>query len=291
MTWQVLILTHNVLSAVFIVLQRRLAVTYKKRYSLQITAIINCWVAVVGVLWAIVAPEKINFYGAIEYWYWFILAGILFFLSAYVHFLTYRYVDAAVGAILNLLSTIGIIFCAWVFLGEKLQGYDLLGAGLVMAAVVILFVSHQKHKKHRSNFFYGFLYAALGAVTLGAAVTIEKYLVDRIGAVSYVPLGFSVQSIFLVLFALKGSKGFFKTLSRKSLISATTAGLLRAGAGLAFLISLTRSSNTAVLGALGGVKVVIVAVLGVLILKEHKMILRKTLATVVAVSGIFILFA
>lgn len=290
MSWQLLIVAHNVFSAVFVVLQRRLALDFKGKYNLQVVALVHVLISIIGITWAILAKEPINLQKNFEFLHLYILAGLLVFVSSVAHYVMYRYLDAAIGTIVNLMSSFFIVFFSSIILGETLTGNDFLGAGLLGLAVAVIFSSRQK-KKIKSSWLKGASHAVVGAVAIGIAITIEKYLVDRVGAVSYVPFGFGIQSMILLIFSARSMPKFLKSAKKVDLKYLVFTGIFRGLAGLCFLLSLSRSGNAAIVGSLTTIKVVLVSILGIVILKEKKLLFRKSLAAFVALIGVMIILA
>jgi drug/metabolite transporter (DMT)-like permease len=290
MSWQTLIIIHNVLSAVFVIAQRKLAVDAQGKYNIQIVLFMHSFIALIGVGWAIAAREEINVSAAFDHSPLFVAASGLFFISSLALFKMFRYLDAAIGTIVNLLSSFMIVLFSGLFLGSTLQGYDVVGALLLAVAVWILFSSRKNKKLRHTNWSKGLTLAAIGAVSLGGAITIEKYLVDRIGAVSYVPFGFTFQWATLFLFSIRGMKPFIGSIRAVQVKGILFAGVVRGFAGLTFLLSLSRAQSSAVIGTLTALKVVIVSVLSVLVLRETELLKRKALASLIAFGGVLLLF-
>lgn len=284
MSWQLLMLLQNMFASVYALQSRQLATRYHAAHF-QILAVVFIFVYIVFLGYALMNSGEIAPQAAADYAGQLAVTGILFTVWTVLTFITFRFVDAAIGIIFSTLNLIAVVLAASFIIHESLTILQLVGAALLVTSIVVIGLAHQAKKKKR-NWFIGLLLTIIASICFGAAMTSEKYLLDRIGAPTYAVFGIGAQMLPLVILALCYRRKEFRLFKKKEFRNKVVAmGLVRGMAGLLFIVSLVIVNNLSLVGMLSGLKVVMTAILAAIILKELMFIRRKLLAAFISLVG------
>jgi uncharacterized membrane protein len=159
---------------------------------------------------------------------------------------------------------------------------------LLLSIVVIAFAKETK-KRHK-NLLIALLLSMPASICFGFAIAGEKHLLNQLGTPTYAFVGIGMQLLWLVILAMFYRRDQFKhfkdRIFRKRVM---IMGSVRAGAGLLFVLALVGANNASLIGVLSGLKIILTAILGAILLKEVMFIKRKLLAAVIASIGVGLL--
>jgi hypothetical protein len=286
--WPVLMLLHNVFASIFALQSRRLAVKYPQAYF-QI--MVGVFVALYGVFlaYALFHVSEISYMAALQHAPQLLLTGVGFAGHAVLTFLTFRYVDAAVGTLFTVLNLVAIVVVSSITLNETLTPTQILGSFILLTAILIVLLIHLPKKK-RHNWHIGLALAIASSFFMGAAVASEKYLLDAIGLPTYAVFGVACDLLCVLLLAFVfGRKYFVLYRNPRFAKDIVLAGVSRAGVGFFFVLALVAADNASLVGATGGLKIVLTAVLAGIILRETQYMPRKLVASLIAFVGVWIM--
>src|SRR5262249_16920701 len=147
-------------------------------------------------------------------------------------------------------------------------------------------------RQERQFWTVGLGLSLLAAVFFGMATTNEKFLLNHMNLTSYLVFGWGTQVLVAFIFSwlIGRRKGYAEIRARKPYALLGLGGLIRAVSGLTFVLALVVIDNLSVVSALSGLKVIIAALLGWLVLREGQFALRKLGASMVAAIGVVIMF-
>jgi len=281
------VLSQNIFGAFFTLLSRRLAVALPHA-QLQVSAVLY------GIAALIVLPFVWHFGDVTtadlgRYWPYFLLVGVATSLNAAFMLLIFRFMDAAMGALLMTTHILMTIFAAMYVLGERMGPQELIGAGIALAAVVYALSVHVSRRERR-NWTLGIVFTLLGAVMFSASATTEKYLLDEVGVASYLAWSWTAQCLCAALLSLCfGVRQYRNVFTRQNIFLLWGAGLTRSLMALFFALSIVTLKNLCIAVVLAGLRPLFVSFLGAWLLRERTFLQRKVVASVIAAVGVTIM--
>jgi hypothetical protein len=278
-------LVQNVFASVTALQARRMASTYTgAHFQILAGAFVVAYFIFGG--YALLSWQQISLASALAYAPQIILSSVAFTIWNALTFLVFRYVDAAIGSLFTTLNLVAVVIISSLTINETLTSMQLVGAVVLFAAILIVLLSHlSKAKRHRWEI--GLILTIIGSLAFGAAIASEKYLLDQIGLPTYGVFGFGVQVFMLVILALLFRPKHFALYKNSSFVKNVIGlGVVRAGAGLLFVIALVMADNASLVGVLSGLKIIITAILAGVFLHETQLMGRKLVAAMVAFVGV-----
>lgn len=284
----ILVLLQSLCMALFTIFSRPLAVKLT-RAQFQVTAVFFTGLYVLslpvaflvsGVYWSDLA----------EWWPLLILTSVAFGLQNVTIFWVLRYMDAAISSLMGMLSIVAVVVMATIVLGEGLTWQQLGGAALIVTSIGYV-LSAKVNASERRHWTIGLILSIVTAVLLGVGATGEKYLLGQMELGSYLVWGWGLQWALIfgtsLLYRPSQYKLVLKASNAKLLGAATAARTLGA---LGFVTSQLIINNLSKVAVFSGLKVIFVAILGVLILHERQFMRRKILAAAAAAVGVAVMF-
>lgn len=283
-----LMVFQSLFMALFIIFSRPLAVKLT-RAQFQVTAVFFTGLYVLSLPVAFVlGPVEVS--ELTKWWPMLVGVGIVYGLANVSGFWVLRYMDAALATLLGTMGTVAAVIMATFFLGEGLTYQQLMGAALILGSIWYVLVAHV-NKQERRHWQLGLLISIGTAVLIGLGSVGEKYLLDHMETSSYLVWGWGLQWIVIVLcsfvFGIKNYRLVFKKSNAKLL---GLASLMRTLGALGFVAGQVIIGNLSKVIVLAGLKVLMVALLGVFILQERQFIQRKIIASVIAAIGAGVMF-
>lgn len=228
-----------------------------------------------------------------KFWWYFVGGGVAFAITNVATYKSLTYVDAAVGSIFNTLNALCTIGLAALVLNEDLTAVQLVGASILTAAIIYSMLALRTTKKKLSigELERGFGFALLAGVAYAIAIVNEKWLLSHMSAGSYVVFGWGWQMLASVVLAvvLQPQKlGIIRAFRTVRLIAAI--GLMRAVAGVAFVLAQIRSDNVALVTVIANFKLIVVMILGAWLLRERHKLWQKTAGAFASLTGLVVMF-
>jgi drug/metabolite transporter (DMT)-like permease len=197
---------------------------------------------------------------------------------------------ASLVAIVDCFYTPFIIGLSFILLGEKLEAWQLLGAGLVVSAVLTVSRENRAEKLERKNLVVGILYGVLAMFFVALGIVMVKPVLGTVSVVwaTLVRLAGGTIALLLLVPFLRGRRAIFAPLADranwKALVPASFFGsylsLLLWMGGMKY----AKVSVAAVLNQLNTIFIVIIAAI---FLKE-RLTGWKILAVVLAFVGAYL---
>ena len=287
MSWQFAIIGHSLLSAVSIIIARKLSIKNNK-YGYGIILLLFSAILTLGVLANIFfIDDKISIPTKNIYLLLLFCGGLLFALRNYLIFEFYNRLSASVGVIVSILNTLAVVLFATLILGESLTIIQYFGALLMLASIYVVSVKPLKKDilKHKQGIIIGLLNAAI----FGLAITNEKYLLNEIGTGNYLIFGWGFQLVGAVILSLLNRKKVHFPEGRNMALLVAYVLFFAIGGAL-FIASLVGSDNASQVASLSGLKVVFTVILGYVLLKERQNTQKVVIGSILAFLGLFFLF-
>lgn len=193
-----------------------------------------------------------------------------------------EYLEASVFSVIyNLRLVISTVF-GILFLNEDVVWLRILGGLLILIAIVIV-----RQKSSKSIRAKGVEWGIIAAFTIASLNLSEKLMINSVGVMNYFPIAQVVAAALMWLYLLyRQEKIDKKLLLQPRMLQLMT---LRAISAYGFTFALATGALISVGNYISGMSVILMTVLGALLLGERDYLMRKVLATVVAVAGLTII--
>ena len=204
--------------------------------------------------------------------------GAGFLISSYI---AQKHVEAGVTVLVGNIYTPITILLAWIFLGEKLTGTQIVGTILLLLAIVLI---SKKHRIGKLNFDKYFLLTVASGAMLGVTLVAERALQKTTGFTAGTMLSWGAQAlgVGIVALATHSVSGYSKK-------DVAITGVLRFLQILSWVIVLFVVGNLSLVSAITTFKVVIVFIVAALVLKERDDLPRKIVGSLIAVLGLLLM--
>lgn len=289
MTWQLAILTHQILETIFALVYRDYAKKHPRDHFVTNAVMYLATVVPFGIVWSITQSGfSLDF--PVSMWWFFGLAGLLFALGNIAAFKANTKVEASQFAIITRFRVIVIVAASWFFLGDTLTPLQILGASIVFgSSLFAVWLTRQKKKKNKSRIGFYTMIAVLSAVFMGLAIVNEKYILNSVTLATYVVIGWGLQAFFMTLLANRQLARVPKLISDGSIKTILLLGGLRTVAGFCFINALQLSDNASLIGSIAALQVILVVIGGYIFLNEKKYGVQKFVAASAAFIGVILL--
>lgn len=260
--------------------------------SLAITA---GWFVCLYVVGLLMLPHfgQVHLSSLHDYWPRFLLSGVAFALTNAFTYYSLVYLDASVGTIFGTLNALFTVFGASLVLHEDLSSPQLLGAVILLAAIVYtaLATRHKPTERVHRNLIIGLVYAVLGAVFYGIASVNQKSLLSHVSVGDLLAFGWFWEMAMAVFIVLLIQPRSLEVLRMPKVAGWTAVlGVLRATSGLCFILAMVRSNNLGLITIISNFRLIIVVLLGYWLLKERKKPLQKLIGSAVAIIALSLMF-
>jgi len=206
------------------------------------------------------------------------------------YFIALNSVGAGVMAIVSCLYSPFIIFLSMIFLGDRLTILQLIGAALIVSAVIFATFTRGESRFSRGNLIKGVFFGALATFVNGVAVVMIKPILNTSPLVwvsTYRILGGIVGLLVISIF-LKDWSNILSTLKNRQSWGFTISGSFM-GAYLSMFLWLAgmKFTLTSIAAALNQTSTIFIYLFAILFLKE-KFNYRKALGVVLAMIGVLL---
>lgn len=284
MSWQFLLAVHLLFSTIFALVYRRMA-SRLNGFGRIVTAVMYIGVMTPGGIVTALLVGDVSF--ALSPLTWALIGlGGLFFVG--FNILAYRAneeLDAAQFAIISNLQALFVIIIAGIFLGERLNGLQLLGALLLIIASMDVAV--EKIGVRTLRLRSASLIALGSSLCFAAAMTTEKALLSQMTFSTYIVITWVFQSIVLGWLSFKDRRKL-KHITRRQLLGMLTLGGLRLGAGLTG-VAAVRLVDVSIVASVRSYKPILIFIAAIIFLSEKRDFWRRAAGAIVATIGLILL--
>jgi drug/metabolite transporter (DMT)-like permease len=205
------------------------------------------------------------------------------------------YMESAIVSVITTISALFTFLIAAVVFGERLSPYQLLGSMLLLPA--IWYVLHLASKErqgihvHSRAWLRGLGYAITASWCFAIGFVLEKYALNHVSIPTYIGVGWGFQLLSSWALLLIFRRHTLKLLKDPTItMLAMRLGALRGTAGFLFLLALVRSNNVTLMAVISNFRIIVVAILAGLLLKERDHYTEKLAAAAVAFVALGIIF-
>jgi drug/metabolite transporter (DMT)-like permease len=210
----------------------------------------------------------------------------LYALHAVFGFKALQSVEVSRFSVIYSLRAVVTIIAATLFLDEKLTLVQLIGALLILSAIIFL---NTKSIKGLFKFSRGEVYALLASISFGVATVSDKYLLDWFDYVPYLFIDFLVPGLILFLARPKSVPESVELLKQKLGPKIFLFATLYAIAAISFFAALTQADNASLVSGVGQIGTIVTVLMGIFILKERKEMTKKLIAASLSFIGLILL--
>ncbi len=197
------------------------------------------------------------------------------------YFAAQRHVEAGVASVLGNIYTPITIVLSTIFLNESLKGLQIVGAGLLIVATVVVSKKHRIGKIHYDRYFWLII---LNGVCLSVLVVANRELMRITGLTASIVLSYWAVCLGLgvLAFFTKGKT----TYTKKDLI---ITGGLKSLQDLSWGVLTFVVANLSLVSAVTTFKIVIIFVVAAIFLNEREDLGRKIFGSLIAVGGLLLM--
>lgn len=209
--------------------------------------------------------------------------AVLYGFGSVFFFRSAKTTEASDISILGSMGTLVTVILSYFFLGERLNGTQLIGVFFILLSVVIINFS-----KHKLRLHAGAWQAILGAACFGSAVIFDAVILKSYDAISYLPVGSFCIGLLLLLAFPKTAitlPSAVKTVD----INLIIYSVLYTFAALMFYLPMQLGTYVSQLSAVGRVSIILTVILSAVFLKERSHIGKKIVGAILTTIGIFLI--
>ena len=285
MTWQLLLICYLMLGTASYLWRRQLAKTFARANRLVNAFFFVVVLYPIGLVVAALTTPDLSIGWAS---FWMLLIGsVVFPFSNLLAYRANRDMDAGLFTIISDLIPVVSITAGWLLLKEGLTGQQLIGAGIILVAALLVTLPQLKH--HMRNNPRALACAIAAVILVGLGFVFERYMLTRMDFGAYIMFGWGLQMVWGVLFALperKSYKMLFDPNIRSKLWAYSLSCTFR---GLCIVGALYLSGNVSVVMASASFLTVLVVVAAYFILKEKEWLWLKLGAATLGVIGLVLI--
>jgi drug/metabolite transporter (DMT)-like permease len=295
MSWQVLILLHAFIAAFQTLQSRAIARIPKARHAaLAVNAAAFSALFVVGVI-IILFSGPINWSEARDYWHVLFLAAICFAFASTYMYRSLVYMESAVVSVVTTITALFTLILAGIVFGERLSTIQLLGSLLLLPCIWYVLSLAIREKQgvniHSKAWLKGLSFALLASFFFACGFVLEKYAINHVTFSTYIGVGWGFQVLIAWVLVLTLRRHTLKVLKDPSVSTMSLRlGVIRAAAGALFLLALVKSNNVTLMSVISNFRIIVVAVLAGVLLKERDHYQQKMAAAALSFVALAIIF-
>jgi len=213
---------------------------------------------------------------------YFLMSGALYACGTVAFFRSIKLIEASEMTVLTGSGVLFTILISFIFIHERLTFLQLIGAALILSAVILI---NYNRKKFHINAGAGL--AILGSVLYGTAVVIDTYIVKYYDAISFVALASFTPGLFIALWFIKKipkTITSIKYINRNLLIYS----FLYTIAGIAFYLALQNGALVSQAGTISRASIILTVILAAFFLGERKHVWKKIVAAILTTIGVLL---
>ncbi len=288
MSWQSALILFYLTGVVQALLQRRYSQHTKLPASLPPALSYLIGVTPLGIIVGFSLPHHVHW----SSWLIFLLIVEGLFIGIY-NWLSFKAIkQLSVTRFETIYQSFEIItiVLGWILLNERLTGYEIMGAMLLIAAA-LLAVRAPKNSRKDALFSHTqrVLLALLSAAAIGVELVAEKAALSHMDRGAYYIFGYGTQTITLL--ALAGPNLTMRTIKQISKYDwkrSLAMGVLSATVGFCYIVALTASNNISLITALTAFILPLIALASYIFLHEREDLKLLWGATALGCVGLII---
>ncbi|HBD02185.1 MAG: hypothetical protein UX38_C0002G0024 [Microgenomates group bacterium GW2011_GWC1_46_16] len=215
---------------------------------------------------------------------YFLISTLFYGFGTLSYFHALKHIEASESTILTSIGGMVTIISAYIFLGERLTLFQLLGFVFIIASVGIVSASNRGIRWNR-----GIIYAIVGTSLYGLAVTNDTFILRSYDAISYTPVISFLPGLLLVLLKPSSYKSVIETLNNKRIRPLFLYCFFYAVQAVTYYLALESGAMASQMAILFKTEIILTIILAAVFLHERSHLLRKFVATVLVLVGAYFL--
>lgn len=281
MIWIILVLIGTIFYSVTILLQREFlkgkesnSFAYSIFFLLSISFLIAIYALITGFRVPAISPLTPNL----------VLMVALYALASLALYKGLKITDASQTSILSSSKSIWTMLAAIIFIGEPIRLWRIVGMILIILGIVV--ISLQKGEK---RFHKGHILILVSAILFGLAFTNDAFLLKNFEAIPYSVIAFGLPGLMLLLTRPKSIKEMKFFFDKKRILKVLAVSVLYAIASVMIYLSYRLGGDASQIMPITQFSSILVVILGYVFLKERDIMFRKTIGSILALAGVFLL--
>lgn len=212
-----------------------------------------------------------------------LLMIVLYGFSNVLIFKSLKETEVSKFTIIFSTRTFFTVLASSIFLGEILNGKQLLGTLLIFISVAVVTL-----KSMKITFTKGDLMALIAAMGFGFAITNDRFLIQNFILYSYLSLSFITPGVFTAIIYPKDTMEIKKLLKIKPLTRVGVLSVIYAFSAIAFFVALKTASNSSQVVSINMTSVIVTVFLSIIFLKERESLAKKILGAFLCFLGLLL---
>lgn len=295
MNWQAYVMMHALFSALQALQFRAIARAKPTRHaSLAVNAIAFSGLYVVGLLLLPLIGD-VSFADFRADLHMYVASGSLFAMALYFMYKGMVHLESAIASVLGTSSALFVVILAGYFYDEQMTPLQLLGIAILVPCLWYVLTLARRGRKlidfRDQSWVKGFIHTIASCLFLAFAHILEKDILTRSSIGTYVAFGWLMQLLAAwALLLFFGRHGLHVFKSNKVIRSSLQLGVFRSIAGFFFIKALVESDSVSLVTTVANFRIVLVALLAGIFLKEHQFYYKKLAAAAISVVALSIIF-
>lgn len=212
-----------------------------------------------------------------------ILMMILYGLSNVLIFKSLKETEASKFTIFFSTRAFFTVLASSIFLGEMLNGKQLLGTLLIFISVAVVTL-----KSMKITFTKGDFMALAAAMGFGFAITNDRFLIQNFILYSYLSISFITPGLFTAMVYPKDAMEIKKLLKVEPLKRIGVLSVIYAFSAIAFFVALKSAPNSSQVVSVNMTSVIVTVFLSIIFLKEREGLAKKILGAFLCFLGLLL---
>lgn len=214
----------------------------------------------------------------------FLISTVFYGFGTLLIFKAIKEIEASEMAILVGASSIATIATAFLFLGERLSLLQFLGVLLILSSVVIAEFKRNSFKLNK-----GAVYALLGNVLYGLAVTNDTFILKSYDAISYTAIMLLLPGLLIsIIYPLK-FMSLIKNLKSHLSLNLGIFSFLYGIQAVTYYLALQTGALASQISIIFKSEIILTIILATIFLKERKNLIIKIIAAILVTVGVIFL--
>ena len=213
---------------------------------------------------------------------YFLISMILYAAGTVFFFRAIKLIEASEMTILNGVGSLVTILASFIFLHESLSLMQIVGALLILLAVIVINFSKKGIVINKGMWF-----AVAGTCSYGLAVISDTHIIRSFEAASFIPIGALGTALVLMLWYYKKIPLVIKTVksAEKNLVIFC---MLYAISAIAFYHALQLGALVGQVSTIFRASIIVTVILSSIFLNERKHLVKKILGAILTTIGVIL---
>jgi uncharacterized membrane protein len=216
-------------------------------------------------------------------WPYFLFSALLYALGSVLFFKAIKLIEASEMIVLGGAGALVTMLCAYLFLGERLVLWQYLGAGLILAAIMLIATQGKKISFSRGAWF------AMLATSLFSIAVVSDVLIIRVyDAISFAAMMSILPGIALLFLFPRSVRALpraIKTINKNLLLYA----LLYSVGVVTFYGALGMGAMLSQVSVVVRANIILTVLLAAAFLNERSHLWRKIFAAILCMAGVMLI--